>query len=137
MFDKLFLSLIASIAPTGPPVSVTVTAVSSSSVQVGWMKPNKSVLHGNLVRYEVEYRRVKCNESDPISVSDDSWKSVQVGNTSESLLIGGLVFWSCYEVRMRAVTVGSGPYSNITSVRTMEHGEMPFFNIYNCLGILK
>ena len=101
------------------------------------MKPNKSVLHGNLVRYEVEYRRVKCNESDPVSVSDDSWKSVQVGNTSESLLIGGLVFLSCYEVRMRAVTVGSGPYSNITSVRTMEHGEMPFFNIYNGLGILK
>ena len=98
------------------------------------------MLHGNLVRYDVEYRRVVCSESDPVSVSDGSWKSIKVANTSVSMQIGSLVFWSCYEVRMRAVTVGDGPYSNITDMRTMEHGVLLFFEFYVeamiCLSII-
>ena len=98
-------------------------AKNSSSISIDWVKPNKSVLHGNLVRYEIEYRRVVCNESDPVSVRDSSWKSVDVISTSLSEEIGNLVFWSCYEVRMRAVTVGNGTYSDGITVRTKEHGE--------------
>ena len=67
-----------------------------------------------------------CSESDPVSVVVGSWKSVQVANTSVSMEIGNLVFWSCYEVRMRAVTVDDGPYSNVTNVRTKKHGEILF-----------
>ena len=73
--------------------------------------------------YEIEYRRVECNETDAVSVADSSWKMVQVGNTSLSKVIGGLVFWSCYEFRVRAVTVGNGPYSDRQQVRTKEDGE--------------
>ena len=128
------------IAPTGAPVNVTVNVINSSSISIGWVKPIKSVLHGNLVRYDVEYRRVVCSESDPVSVSDGSWKSIKVANTSVSMQIGSLVFWSCYEVRMRAVTVGDGPYSNITDMRTMEHGVLLFFEFYVeamiCLSII-
>ena len=69
-----------------------------------------------------------CNESDPVNVTDKSWKSVNVASTSLSKEIGSLVFWSCYEVRMRAVTVGNGPYSNISGVRTKEHGELVFLH---------
>ena len=112
------------IAPTAAPVGVAVTAINASRISVTWTKPSKSVLHGNLVRYEVEYRRVVCNEADPVSVADSSWKSINVTNTSLSEEIGNLQFWSCYEVRMRAVTVGNGPYSNVTDVRTKEHGEL-------------
>ena len=89
-----------------------------------WKKPSKSVLHGNLVRYELEYRRVECNESHPVRVANSSWKSMNVTNTSLTTRIDSLVFWSCYEVRMRAVTVGNGPYSNTIDVRTKEHGEL-------------
>ena len=126
--------IIVYIAPTGSPVSVTVKAINSSSVSVGWSKPRKNVLHGNLIRYEIEYRSVVCNETDPVNVEDKSWKSINVTNTSLSEEIGNLVFWSCYEVRIRAVTVGDGPYSNVTGVRTMEHGELllsRFYSIFN------
>ena len=110
-------------APTEAPVNVTLTAINASRISVNWTKPDKSVLHGNLVRYEIEYRRVVCIESDPVSVADGTWKRMNVTSTSLSEEIGNLVFWSCYEVRMRAVTVGNGPYSNITNVRTNEHGK--------------
>ena len=64
-----------------------------------------------------------CNETDAVSVTDGSWKMVPVANTSLSEVIGGLVFWSCYEFRVRAVTVGNGPYSDRQQVRTKENGE--------------
>ena len=90
-----------------------------------WTKPNKSVLHGMLKRYEIEYRRVECNESDPVFVpSNTTWSRVLVSNTSSSKVIGRLVFWSCYELRLRAVTVGNGPYSDVQQVRTQEHGKL-------------
>ena len=111
-------------APTEAPVSVTLTAINASRISVSWIRPNKSVLHGNLIRYEIEYRRIMCSESYPVSVADNSWKSMNVTNTSLRKEIGNLVFWSCYEVRMRAVTVGNGPYSNVIGVRTLQHGEL-------------
>ena len=123
--------MVVFVAPTGPPVDVSVSAVNASRISVSWVKPSKSVLHGNLIRYEIEYRRVMCNESDPVSVVVGSWKSVQVANTSVSTEIGNLIFWSCYEVRMRAITVGDGPYSNVTNVRTKEHGELLLLRFYS------
>ena len=119
------------IAPTGSPVNVTVKAINSSSISVGWSKPGNDVLHGNLIRYEIEYRRVVCNETDPVNATDGSWKSINVTNTSLSEEIGNLVFWSCYQVRMRAVTVGDGPYSNVIGVRTMEHCELLLLRFYS------
>ena len=89
------------------------------------------MLHGNLARYEIEYRRVKCNESDPVSVTDSSWKSMQVANTSVRTEIVDLVFWSCYQVRMRAVTVGNGTWSQIINVRTKEDGEFFYLRVYS------
>ena len=111
------------VAPTASPINVTIAVVNSSSVSVSWVKPNKSVLHGVVRRYEIEYRRVVCNETDAVSVADSSWKMVPVANTSLSEVIGGLVFWSCYEFRVRAVTVEDGPYSDSQQVRTKEDGE--------------
>ena len=112
-------------APTAAPVDVRITVINSSSISVDWRKPNKSVLHGVLTQYEIEYRRVECNESDPVYVpSSTTWNLVIVSNTSSSKVIGGLVFWSCYELRLRAVTVGNGPYSTVQLVRTLEDGKL-------------
>ena len=99
-------------------------AINSSCISVRWGKPDKSVLHGNLARYEIEYRRVKCNESDNVNATDGSWKSVEVASTSLYAEIGSLMLGSCYEVRMRAVTVGNGPYSDIMEVRVEAQGEV-------------
>ena len=114
------------VAPTVAPVNVTVTVLNSSSVSLHWIKPDKNVLHGVLKRYEIDYKRLECNETDPVSVTNNSWVTVQVANTSLSEVVSGLVFWSCYEFRMRAVTVGDGPFSNLKKVRTSQHGEFLF-----------
>ena len=112
-------------APTGVPVDVRLIAINSSSISVDWRMPNKSVLHGILRQYEIEYRRVKCNEPEPVSVANNTaWTQVNVSKTSSSKVIGGLVFWSCYELRMRAVTVGNGPFSDVQQVRTKETGKL-------------
>ena len=111
-------------APTAPPVDVRVAAINSSSISVDWRKPNKSTLHGMLRKYEIEYRRIECNEFDPVSVpSNATWTQVIVSNASSSKVISGLVYWSCYELRMRAVTIGNGPYSDVQQVRTKENGK--------------
>ena len=105
-------------------------------MSVSWTKPSKSVLHGVVRGYEIEYRRVECNETDAVSVADSSWKMVQVVNASLRKVIGGLVFWSCYEFRVRAVTVGNGPYSDIQQVRTKEDGEFIICTYFLVGGIL-
>ena len=84
------------------------------------------MLHGNLAGYEIEYRRVMCNESDQVSAADSSWKSVNVTSASSYAEIASLMFWSCYEVRIRAVTVGNGPYSDIVEVRAKAQGKLLF-----------
>ena len=124
-FSKLMHVMFRLIAPTAAPVNVRVNATNSSSISVLWSKPNKSVLHGILRGYVIEYRRIECNESDPVSVpSKKTWILVKVEDTSSSKVIDGLVFWSCYELQMRAVTVGNGPLSAIQQIRTLEHGKL-------------
>ena len=112
------------IAPTVAPSSVIVEVINSSSISISWSKPDKSVLHGILRRYDLEYRRVECNESYPVSVKNNSWNQSRVANTSSKLMISGLEFWSCYELKVRAVTIGGGPFSVVQQVRTLEHGEL-------------
>ena len=112
------------VAPTAAPSIVSVAALNSSSILFSWSKPNKSVLHGILRRYDLEYRRILCNESDPVSVLVNSWVQKEIEYTYSSLVISGLVFWSCYELRVRAVTIGEGPFSDAQQMRTTEHGEL-------------
>ena len=125
-FYEVSISFFAFVAPSEPPTNVTVIPIYSSWIFIKWGKPDKSMLHGNLARYEIEYRRVECNEPDPVNVTDSSWKRVNVASTSLRFVIERLVSWSCYEVRMRAVTVGSGPYCDTIGVRTRESGELLF-----------
>ena len=123
-------------APTVAPGDVRAVAINSSSISVDWRKPNKSVLHGMLRRYEIQYRRVECNESDPVSVpSNTTWNLVILSNTSSSKVIDGLVFWSCYELRMRAVTIGNGPFSDVQQVRTKEDGKVLFYLYVSVSGM--
>ena len=112
-------------------------AINSTSIRVQWIKPDKSVLHGDLREYVIEHKRVECNnEPDPVPVAGEEWQILKVTSTSVNVDIGQLVFWSCYEVRMRAVTVGEGPYSNVTGVRTMEHGDLLFLFFFSLLAVL-
>ena len=136
------------IAPTAAPGNFFVNATSSSSVSLNWTKPDKSVLHGNLQRYAIQYRRVECNESDPVPVSNQNWTSVNVTNTTLTSTITKLEFWSCYKFQIMAVTVGDGPFSSMIPERTKQHGMltvifMPFYfffmddlSFYDSKGIM-
>ena len=121
-FVRLIYIPFLSKAPTAAPGNVRFIAVSSSSISVLWSRPDKSVLHGVLRRYIIEYRRIECNESDPVYVPGTPWSMVIVSNTSSSSeVIGGLAFWSCYQMRIRAQTVGYGPSSDVQQIRTAEN----------------
>ena len=114
--------------PTVGPKEFAGNAVSSSSISVSWEKPNKAVLHGDLKGYVIEYRRVQCNESDAVAVKDEAWVKMNVtGSSDTSALIGNLTYWSCYGLKIAAVTVGVGSYSDEISIRTLENGWLTVF----------
>ena len=118
------------IAPTDRPGNFAVIAINSSSVSLSWTEPNKSVLHGILKRYAIQYKRVQCKESNPVIVANQEWKQVNVTNTTVSLIISNLTFWSCYEFQIMAVTIRDGPFSSIESVRTDEDGMLSMITLY-------
>ena len=118
------------IAPTDRPGNFAVIAINSSSVSLSWTEPNKSVLHGILKRYAIQYKRVQCKESNPVIVPNQEWKQVNVTNTTVSLIISNLTFWSCYEFQIMAVTIRDGPFSSIESVRTDEDGMLSMITLY-------
>ena len=49
--------------------------------------------------------------------------------------IGNLDKWTIYEVKVRAVTVAPGPFSDKVTVRTSEDGKLVFFYSLACLII--
>ena len=118
------------IAPTDRPGNFAVIAINSSSVSLSWTEPNKSVLHGILKRYAIQYKRVQCKESNPVIVPNQEWKQVNVTNTTVSLIISNLTFWSCYQFQIMAVTIRDGPFSSIESVRTDEDGMLSMITLY-------
>ena len=118
--------------PTVGPKEFAGNAVSSSGISVSWEKPNKAVLHGDLKGYVIEYRRVQCNESDAVAVKDEAWVKLNVTSANDtSALIGDLTYWSCYSLKIAAVTVGVGNYSDEISIRTLENGWLKFFQSFS------
>ena len=118
------------IAPTDRPGNFAVIAINSSSVSLSWTEPNKSVLHGILQRYAIQYTRVQCKESNPVIVANQEWNKVNVTNTTVSLIISNLRFWSCYDFKIMAVTIRDGPFSSNVSVRTKEHGMLSIISLH-------
>ena len=74
---------------------------------------------------------MQCKESDAVAVKDEAWVKMNVtGSSDTSALIGNLTYWSCYDLKIAAVTVGVGNYSDEISIRTLENGWLKFFQSF-------
>lgn len=103
-FDRFFLLLV----PSGPPNSVVVTVANSTSATVTWTEPNAEDQNGNIKHYLVTL-------SGPDG--EQSFKS-----TGLSIQLSDLHPYYTYTCKVNAVTIGSGPYSNVTFT-TPQDGE--------------
>ncbi len=50
------------------------------------------------------------------------WSMTTVGESKRSVNITGLSYWTCYDVKIAAFTVGEGPFASVAKVRTSENG---------------
>ncbi len=116
----MFLKFI--LAPTASPRNFTAIANDSSSLQLNWLEPDASQTNGIVRNYNVLYQEVNCADGTTIG-NGSSWNKVSVEADARSTVITNLLFWSCYDVKIAAFTVGQGPFAKAEKVRTSEHGK--------------
>ena len=115
MIFLLFLSTV----PASPPVDVSVTNQSATTILVTWSEVPAIDRNGIIISYDVEY-------TQDMFPSVPTVQSLTVNDTMATLT--GLEEYVVYSVRVRASTiVGSGPYSENVTERTQEAGEFLFY----------
>lgn len=113
--DRLLL-IFFSIAPSAPPENVTVVQITSTSLTLQWITPQEDQLNGVLSRYIIELLEIDTNTSSNISASTDT-----------ELRLEPLHPFYTYRLRVLAVTVLPGPYSEEVFATTLEDGMSCLF----------
>ena len=117
---------------------MTVTDTSSTTLQVTWNPPSKAETHGLIRQYDIQYRQVDCtaagknqtNGTNPTNGTNDMpWSTVTVNGSLTSVDLNNLTKFSCYEVRVRAVTIESGIWGETKQQKTREDGKKVYFCI--------
>eukprot|EP00795_Rhopilema_esculentum_P014549 gene14549-5618_t len=108
-------------APTGSPKIVSLQPRSSSSLSVTWIAPDANVTHGIVRNYTINYRRVNCSENNLVPAGNSSWNTTETETNATEWILTNLTYWSCYEVRVAAVTVAVGVFSETRTMRTLEN----------------
>ena len=98
------------VAPSGPPQSVAVYVVSSTSVSISWNPPPVIQQNGIIRTYSVILYDPVINHT------------VIYSSLSTSLNVSVLSPYTKYSVRVAAITVAIGPYSDYHNITTMEDG---------------
>ena len=111
------------VAPSGPPVSIQLTAESFNSITVSWEPPLPEQQNGRIVRHHVTV-------TDAALISNrDLIYDVSDGNVQ---LIDTLDADTSYAIRMAAATsTGIGPFSAIRTVTTLRNGKFKISVIIN------
>ena len=98
--------------PSLPPTMVKLTSVDAFEIQVTWNPPPEESLRGILQNFVIEWRASGENISSMILNADQN-----------SHRLTNLKPFTLYDVRIAAVTVASGPFSDWYTNRTKEAGE--------------
>ena len=100
-----------SVAPTGPPTSVSASS-SSSSITVQWRPVDCIHRNGDITGYSVRYGEVGSGSTQTMSVS---------GGSATEATISGLMPSTTYSIQMAAVNdAGTGPYSDVIITNTLQ-----------------
>ena len=123
---SLFLFLIISLVPSGPPQHVAVTALSSSSVRLSWGPPLPNAQNGLIEFYQVLYKA--CNFSLVTTLVVDTALTVDIDG-----LEAGTEY--CFEVAA-ATSVGIGPLSTPSVRCQTPEGRESGLYLFRCHGPL-
>ena len=101
-------------APDGPPIFVTTTAITVSTITVTWSPPDLALQNGRITSYKLLYT------NDP-SQSDDLRQSVTINANALRYQLTNLLVNTRYYIKIAAATsIGLGPYTNTFSAITRE-----------------
>ena len=111
----LFLPL----APSSPPLNVSGSAASATSLLLSWSPPPDRTHNGMIRMYSVRV------------VETDTGFEFYHDTTDSNTALNSLHPYYTYACSVAAVTVAYGPYSESTNIQTKEDGKC-FFNNHNC-----
>lgn len=112
--------LFCSTAPSGPPQNVISETNSSRSVYLHWDPPPVEQHNGNITGYVVNITAINREQT------------LQLHTTQLFLDVVGLLPHTTYECIVAAMTsVGTGPFSAISTIETYEDGNktLLFFSL--------
>ena len=102
--------------PSKPPNISQIYYTSSTRIRVHWEPIPQQYVHGRLLGYHVEYRRVEAGFLN-------TWKTITVGAKDHVATITGLKKYGAYAFQVGAFTrKGSGTLSKALMIRTDEDG---------------
>ena len=94
-----------------PPQNVSVEEVRSRGMDLSWVFPDQELLNGELTHYLLHI------------FERDTNTTTQHFSTEEEAELDFLHPFYTYTIRIAAVTVSPGPYSNAITITTLEDGE--------------
>ena len=100
-------------APGAPPISITQNMVTSRSVDLSWVAPRSDMQNG-VIRYYI----IEAYENDT-----GNMLTYQTPSAQASLTVSSLHPDYTYTIRIRAVTVSSGPLSASITVNTLQDSK--------------
>ena len=104
--------------PEAPPRNVTITVLSSTSVQLSWEPPIPTA-HNGILR---TYRILIVNNNNNNNNNDNS--AILVDSSVTTHNISNLTPFTNYSFQVRAENnAGVGPYSEAVNVTTLQDGE--------------
>jgi hypothetical protein len=99
------------LAPTGPPTSVTVTAISSTSVRISWQAPAQELQNGNITSYHISLVEIETGQ-------DRTFTTIP---TDSIYVVNDLHPFYNYNCSVAAYTNGLGPSAH-QAVQTAQEG---------------
>lgn len=104
------------IAPSGSPLNISVTSVSSTVISVTWDPPAMYHQNGIIRGYFVQIQSYESNTLDVYNVTNDT-----------EIIVTELKPYSMYYVSVAAYTIQIGPYSEPNLVHLPEAGIVAVF----------
>ena len=98
--------------PSTPPMTIKLTSLSAFEIEMTWNSPSNESLNGILQNYIIEWR-----------ISGGSVSNVTLGSSTNSHQFKNLKPFTEYNVRIVAITVARGPFSDWYTNRTKEAGK--------------
>ena len=64
----MYIHVIVIIAPSGPPINITLVSVSTSSINITWLPPDPLDANGVITGYRVLFTRTEIKETTEYNV---------------------------------------------------------------------